>query len=271
MTKKKLAPKPGLKPDAPEHDSPEETLEPGGCLPIRDRIIGFERIDPAEIEDHPNNASMKTHTASQKSMMEAILREHGIVDALIVYRSERLGGKWCAIDGHMRKNDFPVEGGWPCLITDLTDEEADAHLLVHDPVSQLAELDKKRFAALRTKTQFADAAISGGLDEIFGTPKETKKQLDKDFAAVPELPKVGWLLVGIPLERWNELSEFLDKLRLTEGVLCKTAFGERSPKSRKFPAHLLDDHRMYSSAAQQETQQETQQALQENSEDAPGD
>jgi len=92
------------------------------------------------------------------------LQSVGIVDELMVYDSERYGGR-TIIDGHLRKDLHPdVE--WPCSLVDLTDDEADVVLATFDYLTGKADVDHARQAALIQQIQERDAALlEGVLDE----------------------------------------------------------------------------------------------------------
>ena len=179
---------------------------------LRDRIVGFERISSDEIEDHPLN--WRIHGSEQKAALHGILKEIGKADCLLIYKSERAGGRWVAIDGHLRKNSF--RGEWPCVITDLTDEEADKLLLTHDPISAMAHADEELFRQLREQTEFADHAVDVMLDDVEmldkrwqdadGKQEAESSSQQKDDAAIPEMELK-------PYEHYDYLL-----------VLCRTSF-----------------------------------------------
>jgi hypothetical protein len=131
---------------------------------IRDRIVGFERIPAGELLNHEGN--FREHPQAQKNAMSGVLSEIGFVGALVVYRSERAGGQYVLIDGHMRKNQFPLDEGMPCVVTDLNDEEADLVLQAFDAVSSLAHLDRRALQDLRDQNEFLDASVRVMLDGI---------------------------------------------------------------------------------------------------------
>ena len=168
-------------PPAPAQRQEEDT----GGINLRDRITGFERIDSSQIHDHPLNP--RKHTNQQRAAMRGVLTEIGIADAVLVYHSERAGGNLVAIDGHMRKNDFG--GLWPCLITDLSDAEADKYIQVHDPVSQMADTDMEIMNRLRDAGEFEDASVRIMLDGIDTWTPGKKQKGKKDDAPAADEPQ----------------------------------------------------------------------------------
>jgi len=166
---------------APE-DRLDDQFTPGGSpqeIDFRNRILEYMEIDSSQILDHPLNP--RKHTNQQRAAMKGVLSEIGIADAVLVYKSQRAGGAYVAIDGHMRKNDF--SGQWPCLVLDLDDAEADLYIQVHDPVSQMANTDLDILNMLRDKAEFDDASVRVMLDGI-GTwqPGGQKAKGQKDDA-----------------------------------------------------------------------------------------
>ena len=126
----------------------------------RNRVKGLEYHKPGEIADHPYQ--WRTHPGEQAAALRGILDEVGIAGALLVYRSE---GKLVAIDGHLRKKlDADVE--WPCLVLDVTDEEAAKLLATHDPLAAMAGADAKAVGRLLAQVETEDEAVRRLLDEV---------------------------------------------------------------------------------------------------------
>lgn len=124
-------------------------------LQLRTRITGMQFIKGRALQDHTGN--WRRHPQHQRDALAGILREIGVAGALLVYDSEKHGGL-TVIDGHLRKGDFP-EQEWPCLMTDLTDDEADYMLLVHDPLSAMALKEESQLAALLQHVTSQEQAV----------------------------------------------------------------------------------------------------------------
>ena len=137
---------------------------------VRDRIVGLERVEAAELIGHDKN--FRLHPQAQKNAFKGILDEIGQAGALIGYYSERNDGKLTLIDGHMRAKDFG--GTWPVLVTDLDDDEADMLLQAYDPVGGLAMVDKQMLDQLREQQEFDDASVRIMLDGLHGIDGEKK-------------------------------------------------------------------------------------------------
>lgn len=133
-----------------------------GALPdtnlstIRNRIVGHVELYPSEIQDHPGQAW--DHPVGQVKSLTGILRQYGIVDELLVYKSPRAGGAYVAIDGHLRKGLDPHRA-WPCTVVDLTDEEADGVLLTFDLVGQMKQANVAALDALLASVEIQDEAV----------------------------------------------------------------------------------------------------------------
>lgn len=145
---------------------------------IRNRIVELRYIKAGEIKDHP--AQWRKHTDPQRRALQGVLRDIGIADALLVWRSEREGGALCAFDGHLRKGLDPSRE-WPVLITDLTDEEADYALATHDPLGAMARADQEALAVLLESVRSEDAAVQEMLAELAkesGLYTKTRREQD---------------------------------------------------------------------------------------------
>ena len=134
----------------------------------RNRIVGLEEYRPGEIADHPRQ--WRTHDNYQASALRGVLAEVGIADALLVYVSDgslfpELEGQLTAIDGHLRKG-LDQKAAWPCLVLDVTDEEAMKLLATHDPLAALAGSDAEALGKLLAQVETENEAVQKLLDEI---------------------------------------------------------------------------------------------------------
>lgn len=120
---------------------------------IRNRVVETRLIRAGDLLDNQGNPYI--HPLFQQAAVEGSLEEVGIVDVLKVYPSARNGGKLTLLDGHLRKHVDP-DLLWPCVILDLTDEEADAQLAVHNATGQWAEVNPLAMQALLDKANVAN-------------------------------------------------------------------------------------------------------------------
>lgn len=128
----------------------------------KNRIIGLEYVDAAELTPHPGN--WRKHGKAQVDALRGVLSEVGIADALLAYRSERDGGKLTVIDGHLRKDAAPQT--WPVLVLDVSDAEADYILATHDPLAAMADADTAALDSLLTTVSSDDGAVRQMLAEL---------------------------------------------------------------------------------------------------------
>lgn len=103
---------------------------------FRDRVVGFERVKASELV--PNEKNWRRHPENQRTTLRRMMEKVGIVDAAIARRTE--DGRLKLVDGHLRR-DLTGDQQVPVLITDLTEEEADAILATLDPLAGMAEAD----------------------------------------------------------------------------------------------------------------------------------
>lgn len=130
---------------------------------VRNRLVGVIELRPGEIEDHPLQAW--DHDEKQAKALVGALREVGVVDRLLVYKSERAGGKWVTPDGHLRKSldpNFP----WPCDVVDLTDEEADYILATKDQIGMMKRANAEALDSLLSAVSSGDAAVQEMFTEM---------------------------------------------------------------------------------------------------------
>jgi site-specific DNA-methyltransferase (adenine-specific) len=130
---------------------------------VKNRIIDHVMLKPAEILDHP--AQAWTHPAEQANALAGALREIGIVDELLVYRSERAGGQWVTPDGHLRKSLDP-NLAWPCTVLNITDAESDYILLTKDPIGMMKQADQAALDTLLQSVHSGEAAVQQMLADL---------------------------------------------------------------------------------------------------------
>lgn len=123
---------------------------------LKQRVTGLEWVTAGELAAHPGN--WRDHPATQAAAMAGVLREVGIADALLAYRSARNDGKLTLIDGHLRR-DLATAEKWPVLVLDVDDAEADYILATHDPLAAMAQADKAALDALLSTINSGEAAV----------------------------------------------------------------------------------------------------------------
>lgn len=146
---------------------------------IRDRIIEFTRIRASELYENPFN--FREHPSHQKAALLNALTEYGVTDVLKLYYSQRAGGKLTLLNGHLRR-DIAPSFEWPCIITNLSDEEADKDLLFGDALSMLASLNGDMLSKLIAESKPVKAE-SAGLQNLL---EQTKASAGIGKAAAPE-------------------------------------------------------------------------------------
>ena len=140
---------------------------------MKNRVKELVRIRASEIRSNPLNP--KLHPTEQKLVMEGLLGEIGMADALIVRRLP--DGGYELLDGHMRQGmvgDMEV----PCLVVDLDDEEAAGFLLSFDMTKLMATRDDEMTNALLDRVAAEDGAVRQMLDEM-ANGKQTAVKMGK--------------------------------------------------------------------------------------------
>jgi len=176
----------------------DEISKGKGSVRIRDRIKRFDRVRCADLLANPLN--WRQHPEAQKAAMAGVLKEVGMVDALLV--RENGDGTYEIIDGHMRAGMMPDEEV-PVLVLDLTPEEATKVLLTFDPIAGLAEANAANLNELLKDVEFSDAALQalvsdladgvGMYDTDDEEPESSSQEIDTDeFSLECTCPKCGF-------------------------------------------------------------------------------
>jgi hypothetical protein len=114
---------------------------------FKNRIVGLEYIEASKLKAHPKN--WRVHPEDQRSLLEGVLDQVGIADALLAYTDK--DGQVVLIDGHLRRD--LTDQVWPVLMTDLDEAEAQAVLATHDVVTTMAVPDEDELVRLLDSVQ----------------------------------------------------------------------------------------------------------------------
>lgn len=133
---------------------------------IRNRVKELRMIPASEILPHPKN--FRLHPDRQKNALLGILREVGVATACLVFKTKK--NKYMLIDGHLRREELSKLGDQliPCLITDLTEEEADKMLATMDPLAAWAETDPLALKTLLSGIETGDEYLANLFSEQLG-------------------------------------------------------------------------------------------------------
>lgn len=144
----------------------------------QNRIVGHGTEDPEQLLAHPCN--WRTHPESQQRPLDAILRDVGFVQSVIV---NRCTGN--LIDGHarvmlaMRNGEKKI----PVDYVELTEEEELLALATLDPISAMAKANAHMFRQLLDQANTGEADLMAYLEEFaerIGAVEEEKTTKDKD-------------------------------------------------------------------------------------------
>ena len=147
---------------------------------IRDRIKEFKRIPANKVLTNPRN--WRKHPKEQREAMRTLLKNIGFASACLVRELD--DGNYMLIDGHLRREEMESKGNnpIPCLILDVTEEEADILLATVDPLGAMAEADGGLLRDLIADLQAGDEAMVG----LFSDIPDLYGIKDKDKADAPE-------------------------------------------------------------------------------------
>lgn len=128
---------------------------------LRSRVVDLMRVPAKDLRANPKN--WRTHPTKQREAVEAILRDVGLADAMLVRRAE--DGTLVLIDGHLRA-DITAEQDVPVLLLDVTEGEADKLLATIDAITQMAGFDRTKLDELLSAEPRRDDALEQLLDEL---------------------------------------------------------------------------------------------------------
>ena len=181
-------------------------------MKIRDRVRELRRVRGDELLPNPRN--WRSHPPQQQKALRGVLSEVGYADALIVRELD--DGRYELIDGHLRAETTP-DMLVPVLVVDLSAEEADKLLAVHDPLAAMAEVNLSMLTDLLQSVETQSEAVQSMLDNLV---KSAGGQHDSAASDLPEveLPTVYQVLVECADE--DEQKEVFEQLSST-GHKCR--------------------------------------------------
>lgn len=135
-------------------------------MPFRDRIRDLRRVKAALLQQNPRN--WRTHPKQQRDALRGLLAEIGYAGALVARELE--DGSLQLIDGHLRAETTPDQAV-PVLVVDLTQEEADKLLALHDPLAAMAGRDDETLGDLLASIETQDAAVRELIDRLSQPPE----------------------------------------------------------------------------------------------------
>ena len=130
-------------------------------MPIQNRIKSLRRVRAGDLVPNPRN--WRTHPTEQRQALRGMLKEVGIVDAVLARELE--DGRLMIVDGHLRASLDPNDKV-PVLVLDITEQETDLVLATYDPVSSLAGADQGKLEALVNSLDVKNEHVAALLEDI---------------------------------------------------------------------------------------------------------
>jgi hypothetical protein len=145
---------------------------------IRNRVIDMRQVPASSLR--PNPLNWRTHPVEQRDVLRGVLAEIGIAGAVLTRQCE--DGALELIDGHLRIEELGDQIV-PCIVTDLTVEEARKLLVVYDPIGDLAVADAAKLNELLHEIEVQSPALLQMMERLAA---EHLPQPDAEPEAKPE-------------------------------------------------------------------------------------
>lgn len=169
----------------------------------RNRIVGYDTLDPTDLLANPNN--WRIHPKTQQDALSEVLETVGWVDDVIVNQRTKF-----VLDGHLRvalalrKGETSV----PVKLVDLSEEEEALVLATLDPIASMAVTDTEKLnGLLSTISVDEQSVLTELLDKLRGKPLD----MDKLYAGMPQFDGEN-LLRDLP----HVIVRFPDKKAMTK-------------------------------------------------------
>ena len=151
----------------------------------KNRIIGLENVDPAQLLAHPGN--FRRHPGAQRDALRGSLGTIGWIATVIVNKQTGY-----VIDGHARIEEALTkhEKTVPVLYIDLSPEEERLALATLDPIGEMATRDQEALSELIEDLKVDDAGLQALLDSLSKSLPEAEdkgaSESPTDEATCPE-------------------------------------------------------------------------------------
>lgn len=184
---------------------------------MKNRIREYKEIPVSQIIIRDDN--WRLHTDEQKTTLTEIFEQIGFAGVIIVREIGK--DQYEVLDGHLRLEMFDSEK-IPSLVVDLNDDEAKLLLATYDIVGEMAETDIEQLSKLLDELQIQSESLLKIL-ETKATIRTSSRD-GTDFKSLKiETPFTrAWVLIGIPIERFSEISDQINELALVNEIILET-------------------------------------------------
>lgn len=188
---------------------------------IRNRIKELRTVSPEDVAPNPRN--WRAHPQNQRDALRGVLAQVGIAAPVIAYETPE---GLTLIDGHER---MTVGVPFPCVILDVTEEEADVLLATFDPIGAMAETNRAKLEELLRTTSLESASVAlmlnQTLNDAIGKVHAEKIDPEEVWEGMPEFKqedKTAWKTLGVHFHDATAMAEFSELVgqKITE----KTTF-----------------------------------------------
>lgn len=198
---------------------------------FRSRIKEFlPECQTALLKPHPNN--WRLHPETQKNLLAGMLEKIGKIDAILAYRSERYGGL-VIIDGHQRQE---MDGSYPVIVLDVTDDEAAQILMTYNPLAELATQDTESYRELVASIETSELEQSkelAALAQIVLGEQVTQDKPDDVVLKrvdVKSPPERIWVVIGVPLNEFGMVNTVIEQLGIIPNIIVEMTPSDWKPK-----------------------------------------
>jgi hypothetical protein len=182
-------------------------------MKIKDRIKELRRVKADALRPNPRN--WRSHPQRQRDVLCGVLAEIGYAGALLA--RELPDGSLELIDGHLRAETTP-DMEVPVLVLDLSEQEADKLLALHDPLAGMAEADREVLHDLAARIETENDAVRTLLDGLWGGIENLPEE---DVSAPPNAIALSEAFqVVVECRDEDEQRAVFDRLS-GEGLKCK--------------------------------------------------
>lgn len=193
----------------------------------------FDRmVPPTDVASNPKNDWHK-HPKEQLDLYGDIIQETGFRRAAVVSRRSGLLTK-----GHGMKL-AAIARGWSVIPIEYQDYASEhqelADMLADNKLAELAGTDEAKLRALLE-------SLDGEIDlRIAAVTDEELQRLAADVdpgailkpVVIKPVPRMAWCLIGIPIERWKEISGPLEAVSKTAGIEYHTSSSGETHEDQK--------------------------------------
>lgn len=197
--------------------------------PKRKSASEQDMADITHIKDlKPDQRNARKHNARNIGMIEDALNEVGAARSIVIDEDGRIlagnGTVEAAAQAGIERVKVVEASGEEIVAVrrrGLTEKQKRRLALFDNRTAELAEWERDEISAIANESREAlEGLFHDNEVQIFMTKPKVKP------LAVKDIPDMAWLLIGVPLDKWQKVASFAESASRIENAIVETTVGD---------------------------------------------